>query len=161
MAPPDPRPESEPPALRRWTGRDLAWRCSGFLAFGMAAGAASLHRAVLAVTVNGPPSAWEMVLGLLSFAFASLGLLLLLHGAQLFADPRVNRRVGFRPECAERSDVEGREAVARALAERAIAAAQSRHQASALTLQDDARRKERACPLSHPTSISTDTGYPL
>jgi hypothetical protein len=120
-----------------------------------------LHRAVLAGAVRGTPSAWEMVLGLLSFAFASVGLLLLIHGARLFDDPRRRRRMV--PRSADHDPwpgIDGREGVASMLAERAIAAAQVRRCVNRADPTDIARRKEGPCPSSHPISTATGTASP-
>jgi hypothetical protein len=65
---------------------DLLWRGSGLIALGVAALSGLMHRAVLEAHSQGPASAWELVLGLTSFAAASLGVLLLLHGRRLFRD---------------------------------------------------------------------------
>lgn len=63
---------------------DLAWRCAGMVALGGAALSSLAHRAVLEAHRAGPPSVWEAFFGLVSFVFASLGVLLLLHGRRLF-----------------------------------------------------------------------------
>ncbi|WHO38321.1 hypothetical protein PMI04_017445 [Sphingobium sp. AP49] len=63
------------------TRRDLAWRGLGLLLVGAAAGSSLLHRAL---TLYGPATTpLEMALAPASFTFASLGILLLCHGARL------------------------------------------------------------------------------
>jgi hypothetical protein len=65
---------------------DLGWRCAGLLALALAALASLGHRALLEAQATGPASALESVLALTSLLFASLGVLLLIHGRRLFRD---------------------------------------------------------------------------
>lgn len=62
---------------------DLLWRLAGGVAIIAGWGTSLLHRAVLHAHIGGPPSTWEWVLGLLTFALVSSGALLLLNGARL------------------------------------------------------------------------------
>lgn len=64
----------------RW----LAWRAAGLAALCISGLSSFAHRAVMEDAAIGPASAWEVLFGLLSFCFASLGVLLILHGKQLF-----------------------------------------------------------------------------
>lgn len=62
---------------------DVGWRFGGVVACVAAGGTSLLHREVLAARGGGPATGAEVVLGLLSFLLASLGVLLLIHGAAL------------------------------------------------------------------------------
>lgn len=67
----------------RFTKRDILWRISGVALVAAAAGSSLIHRHVLSLEANHAASALEMGLGLTSFVLASLGVLLMIHGAGL------------------------------------------------------------------------------
>ena len=72
------------PALQaRMNRTGLLWRLAGVISVTAAWGTSLLHRTVLDARIGGPPSLWEWVLGLLSFALASFGAILLINGAHL------------------------------------------------------------------------------
>ena len=102
---------------------DLRCRIAGVACLVAAAGSTALHRAVYESAKHGPAQLGELALGLLSFACASLGVLLILHGANLW------RRGPMRtePDAGDRHGApEGRHGVAVVLADRALAAAFAR-----------------------------------
>ncbi len=78
----------------RFTARDIVWRLSGIAFFAAAAGSSLIHRHVLSLEAKRAASALEMGLGLTSFVLASLGVLLMIHGAGLRDTwgPRDDRR---------------------------------------------------------------------
>lgn len=63
--------------------RHLAWRAAGVAVIASAAGVSLLHRHVLEKDIKGPATASEILLSLLGFLLASLGVLLLLQGSKL------------------------------------------------------------------------------
>lgn len=129
--------------------RDSIWRLVGMLAVGAAAGSSLLHRGVLTAHAGGPASALEVVIGLASFALASWGVLLLIHGARLhdaWADRR--HRAGLQRDSVRSAGADkelvptalaadpgevvgGKAAIAMMLGDRAIGAAAARRRDSA------------------------------
>ena len=102
---------------------DLRCRIAGVASLVAAAGSTALHRAVYEGAKHGPTQLGELALGLLSFACASLGVLLILHGAGLWRGGPA-RPLG---ETGDRHGLsEGRHGVAAVLADRALAATVAR-----------------------------------
>ena len=102
---------------------DLRSRIAGVACLVTAAGSTALHRAVYEGAKHGPAQLGELALGLLSFACASLGVLLILHGAKLWRRGPV-RTVA---DAGDRHGApEGRHGVAVVLVDRALAVAFAR-----------------------------------
>lgn len=70
------------------TKRDIIWRVIGAFAIGGAGGTSLLHREVSLATAGASPALAELLLGLSSFVLASVGVLLLIHGARLHENRR-------------------------------------------------------------------------
>lgn len=124
-------------AQRAARAADLAWRAAGIGALGCACLSSLAHRKLLELHGNGPASAYEAALALLSFILASLGMLLLLHGRNLFRDIKVKPEGELRDtkRGALILPMDGRHRMASLLAARAIlrtrAAPTDRHSSAA------------------------------
>lgn len=126
--------------------RNTRHRLAGALCLLFATGSTFVHRSFYEVARHGPAQVGELAAGLVTFISACLGVLLLIHGASLFATPVRQRsgaarrpvplakgvKTGAAPEAVA---LDSREGVALVLARRAIAAAAARSLAD-----EDARR---------------------
>ena len=65
--------------------RRHAPRLIGLVLLATAGGTSLIHRSIYLAARHGPAQVLELALGLLSFMLASTGVLLLIHGAALFA----------------------------------------------------------------------------
>lgn len=84
-------------------------RLIGIVLLAASGGTTLAHRAVYRTAIHGPAQAAELVFALSTFMLASMGMLMLITGAKLFAAPRAapaeSRPLSFRDACDTRRGV--------------------------------------------------------
>lgn len=131
---------------------DLIWRCTGLAALGLAGLSTMVHRAVFLAHRAGPANALEALFGLLTFVFASAGILFIIHGRRLLLGQyRRDREDCCQSAMLSTPALRDRHAIASLLAVQAIERARqvrpaqpwldARRSGTSLSVDDDMGRK--------------------